>query len=652
MDPDVNENYLRIIKKDKIDVYTVCFGTALNRDVNFKVYYCDKDLKSKLGEHTFKVKRGSATLEIKSDQFDGDVAVVGIPQDVVTYFYITALNIESRNIYLQIITYIVATLISGLVTFLIERALIKKEDRAKKRAEYTGNNKYIILGAVGILICSFACNYLMHDLFGTSISYKVVALCALMIAIFLGCFLLRVNTERDLNLSIFIIILATSSLFSLGEPATNGMCYDDVVHYSNIVLPGNLISKESSYSDAVIVSDAFYAPVAGMQKGYDVLSTHNRNTLLNTLDKEGYVTPIKTGNIGYSVIGYLHYIVAYVLLKGLPIPWSIRFAIIRFMNSLLYSIMAYLAIRKIKSGKILLFATLMLPIGILLSGNYTYDTFIISMITYSICSFVKECENENETINLTSYISIYLPLALASVIKPVYFPLALVYLMLPLKKYSKKTDFWKNFGFAVLSALVAIVIIIIFNYLSVSSGGDSRGGVGINPGEQLKYIIANPIIVGKVIFDYLKIYFNPFAIMGGYGLTNLYANMGVSRLPGFVLSFVIIVAIIDSYYKPRLKTSVFVKISMVIVYIVSAIGTCLALYISFCPVGSNSISGVQPRYLLPLIFPLFFLLTRGWANDKKSFERVLSYDVFVRIVFFVMVFANTFGFASLCLRRF
>jgi uncharacterized membrane protein len=43
-----------------------------------------------------------------------------------------------------------------------------------------------------------------------------------------------------------------------------------------------------------------------------------------------------------------------------------------------------------------------------------------------------------------------------------------------------------------------------------------------------------------------------------------------------------------------------------------------SLYVSYTPVGSRGISGCQPRYLIPLVFPIMMLLGSGKIRNHMN----------------------------------
>ena len=81
-----------------------------------------------------------------------------------------------------------------------------------------------------------------------------------------------------------------------------------------------------------------------------------------------------------------------------------------------------------------------------------------------------------------------------------------------------------------------------------------------------------------------------------------------------ILEFVVFGAANPKFLRPAsIMTAVVNYISVCII--------CFCLYISFTPTGMDYIDGVQPRYLLPFVFPVLMLLGSGLAAKLLSIDR-------------------------------
>ncbi len=68
-----------------------------------------------------------------------------------------------------------------------------------------------------------------------------------------------------------------------------------------------------------------------------------------------------------------------------------------------------------------------------------------------------------------------------------------------------------------------------------------------------------------------------------------------------------------------------------------------ALYLSFTPVGQDSVDGVQPRYYFPLAIPFLLL----FSNGKIKHE--IRPEVYSQIAFLPVVLINLYGLLKLFL---
>lgn len=65
-----------------------------------------------------------------------------------------------------------------------------------------------------------------------------------------------------------------------------------------------------------------------------------------------------------------------------------------FANLLLYTLLCYFAIRKLRSGKMILMVIAMIPTNLMLATNYSYDYWIIGFSMLGIAYFVGSCQED------------------------------------------------------------------------------------------------------------------------------------------------------------------------------------------------------------------------------------------------------------------
>ena len=92
---------------------------------------------------------------------------------------------------------------------------------------------------------------------------------------------------------------------------------------------------------------------------------------------------------------------------------------------------------------------------------------------------------------------------------------------------------------------------------------------------------------------------------------NIFSNLGYlgttdHHIGGLLLLF--LVCITDKGRADRWKGHGIVRVASLGLAIICIMAIASVMYITFTPVGTNTIFGCQQRYMIPLIFPVFALL--------------------------------------------
>ena len=199
--------------------------------------------------------------------------------------------------------------------------------------------------------------------------------------------------------------------------------------------------------------------------------------------------------------------------------------------------------------------------------------------------------------------------------------------------------------------IVAVFVTIMATFvlptlINPSSTGDLRGGNTSMAG-QMHFIMNDPIffvrLLMKNIWDTLGSYFC------GTGTYTNFAYLG--QIYFNICAYLVIIVIMFSVFTdaPRNDRFTFKRSSKIYILFLIFASMCLiwtALYISFTPVGSNFINGVQSRYYLPLVIPLLFMVR------SSKIETSIRPDILNRIVFGICIFICMFSTYDLVLKPF
>ena len=131
--------------------------------------------------------------------------------------------------------------------------------------------------------------------------------------------------------------------------------------------------------------------------------------------------------------------------------------------------------------------------------------------------------------------------------------------------------------------------------------GDLRGGNTVNSAEQFTYIFQHPVEYSKVLINYLLDY---LSLATACIYTSGLGFFGIAQDFGIFIILAILATIVDKNKYDIYTSRGVIKIANIIIFAITICMIATALYISFTPVGHETINGCQPRYIVPLLFPL------------------------------------------------
>lgn len=163
-----------------------------------------------------------------------------------------------------------------------------------------------------------------------------------------------------------------------------------------------------------------------------------------------------------------------------------------------------------------------------------------------------------------------------------------------------------------LTMLLLLLSFALPMLINTGSRTDIRGGSDVNSAEQVKFILNNPL---KYCYIYLRYLFTFYLIpQHSYGFIQSYAYLGngiTNCLPTILLFGLVLFAPKNRY--SDLKNSVLAIVGCIL----SLTLVVTALYVSFTPVGYDTVNGCQFRYLIPLLYPVLSCFKGGYIKMGK-----------------------------------
>lgn len=420
--------------------------------------------------------------------------------------------------------------------------------------------------------------------------------------------LCRREIGRKAELGFLIVALCAGLILSIGQPAVTGNTYDDEIHYGRIAAlshgtPGYLTAAESLLTErgfSVVYDEAYHYEADTLQDQQRVMAAMNRAGEDQTAAVD---VPL---HLAFSDTGYVLQALGHALARLLGLPLSAQLTMARVFNMLGYVLLCYLGIRSVKRFKIALSAIALMPTPMFSACSLTYDATINALCLLGTALVVDAILDRETRLKWQRGLGILLALVLGAISKVVYAPLLLLVLLLPRKKFdSNAARVWYK-----TLAVALCILMVLTMVLSVSGGAvtltDSRGDAADSAG-QISYLMHHPV---TYLVTFLRTIWTGFE---GYFLTGTRTDLGYSgaalSTTVALLSLMLIIFAVVTDHDPSLPGRMNWKqrTAMLVVAMLTIGMTFTTMYVAYTAVGADYISGVQGRYLIPVL-PLLVML--------------------------------------------
>lgn len=464
--------------------------------------------------------------------------------------------------------------------------------------------------------------------------YRYIYLvCTLLIAECIYLYGKRIIGKAE-NLFAAVMVLAGVLLITT-QPLVAAINWDGKIHYERVVQMGYFTEYQITQADIDMIYQN-YSNTKNMGDAWRNLQQSNSRV------EEIAITIPKQYSSIYAYLAYIPAAVIYRICTICKAPFWLTFSAGKIMNYLLYTCLIYYAMKRLKWGKIICMAVGMLPTAMMLATNYGYDHWVTGFSILGIGYIIGELQNRESKITCRSCAVILGSFLIGLSPKAIYFPLTLLGLIIPTEKFAKKKY---CYIFRVVSLFCSLLIagsFLLPTIMSVTSGvgggGDARGGSGVNSTKQIMFIMQHPLEYTKILMKFLVMeYFHPKNV-GNY--TTKMAYLGTGKL-----SIVSVLSILVSAFAGREYQEKTVLDNKNRIWVLGMVGITVvlfstALYVSFTPVGYETINGCQQRYMIPCLFPMLYFF--GIARKENSERTVVSLRHVEMLVAILSVFVLLF----------
>lgn len=439
-----------------------------------------------------------------------------------------------------------------------------------------------------------------------------------------------------LEYAFLVIAISMGILFVLVLPKTVHVSQDDQIHLQHAY--ALLSSSEVKWSKAFRMLELSSTSVEGLSfaeidKFYDQLNTAHKETQDQRAD-------FGDNSLLFSRLVYLPYFIGFKVSEFLHLNFTSMITVAKLCNLLCYVFILFFAIKISTHAKKIFFILGLLLSNLFYASQFSYDPATTASIMLAIALFLRMLELQYIP---PRYIVIFvLAVVWASLPKAIYCPILLLLLFVPRRKFGSQKRALAC-KVTIISMTILLASTFILPMLSGSMAGDFRGG-DTSVSQQILYILHNPL---RSLATFAKFTTNnlPELIMVqpisvGIYLPYLYTSY---VLPIINLMYIIILGYVT--FTSRKSSKAYtrpVRIASLLIYVVVVYSAIGAMYLSFTPVGADTIEGFQERYLLPILPLALILLVPMTKLPAKLSEETSNFAIlavpFLSLVLFLGCF--------------
>ncbi|MBS4759613.1 MAG: DUF2142 domain-containing protein [Clostridium sp.] len=310
----------------------------------------------------------------------------------------------------------------------------------------------------------------------------------------------------------------------------------------------------------------------------------------------------------------ISYFPQFILMKILTVfdinPGWILYCL-RICSLFVYSLLAFWAIKISAAQKWMLFLIALLPMSVYQAAALNTDGITNGLCFLTIAYFLKLTFDSN--INIISnrqLLTAGILITLTTICKFAYFPLLLMYFLIPKEKFDSKI---KKYTVFVSYFFLNTILIFIITHISMTGASDLFGHE--LRAQASAFLINNPFTVLFAVLKTSIIYFDRYlnGIVGLFGWQD-------TRMPSLAIYLYILFLIFTAVFYPKNngknKFNPVQKIICAAIFITSYLLVFLACFVVNQIDVYGNIVGVSGRYFIAVL-PLLFII---FNNNKYQIE--------------------------------
>lgn len=510
--------------------------------------------------------------------------------------------------YLRLLFIFAAVLILSVKKNGISRSIAQPPQRARLFRERKVC-KTLVLGNLIYCICAATLYCLKHGTF--YYGYLAVAICG---AVTINALLLYVTKViRSIETLFFLcsISIVVAAIFSVPLYANSG---DAAKHFDRIIKLANVYT-------------GVHFPQYSLNEPFSVEQLYGAIRYTDSFPAFQDTLPLFSGFtlLSYRYIAYLPYCFGLVFADALLLSPTAAYYAGVVSNAVFILYVYTRAMKKLRSGKLILAAFVLLPYTVRLLSIYTYTTWVWAFLTYAAATVIGSLQKDAPVAAGEAFavLGAYL---LAFFVKPPYFIMgAFACLLLEKEFCSPKQK--RCFGLLASLVMAAGIVLIILPALISPAGfelySDTRGGSAVSAVGQLKHIFLHPLQYGILLVKTMLSDLSPDALcFGPEGICNFRGGL-LCDYAAFFPALLFMALLLD---RNEFEKDVLTWKNRLISFGIVLLNSCIiatTMYMNYSEVGSSAIAGVTSLYYVAAFFPMLHMMGTKRIEFHGS-KRVLN----------------------------
>lgn len=321
---------------------------------------------------------------------------------------------------------------------------------------------------------------------------------------------------------------------------------------------------------------------------------------------------------------------------NLPVLWMALFG--RLFNFAVWVALMFFAIKLMPFKKMSVLFFAFMPMMLQESISLSADP-LVNGAAFLLISYVLHLRyGVDRLMNIKDWSILSILIMIVSVCKIIYMPICLVVFLIPKERFKSKKI--KYIGIGILAA-AAILITALWVMTSIKY--QLRPDDGVNASLQIKYGLGAPLEVIKAVIRTLAN--NLYIFIENISCNPLgWKDIPIdSWCPAIMTIMLVLVGVLDV---AKTKIKKYDKLCMgIITFLVVAL-IFAAEYLTWTPVSGAGVDGIQGRYFIPILIPIFMMINA--STLKFDLSKIFRYIflIVVAIDFYAIItvfFAHVLG---------